>query len=515
MLFTPVMFRPRSSIADSAGLAGVLIIAFAILYVVVARIALNAFPYSGDEYSLALQAELFAHGHLKSPAPDYAEWLRIDHVVIDQFVRSKYPMGAPALLSIGARFGAMWIVNPLAGALALAFVWWSVLRLLGPRPALVALVALGAAPLFAYDAASHYAHISTVLMLALGFAAVTLWVESGSAVWLVATGLAIGAAFLIRQLDAVLFGSALLVFRSRRAVVIPALVAAPFVVATLWYQHVQFGSPFADGYHAYEPTFTALYGDAASHPISWGHVVSPTQWWNHIDQLGQLCIQWTLPGTVVAALFGAYAPIASDRVAAMRRFCLALIAVFVVALVPMIGDADDGPRPRYLSVVLIPLAVLCATGFSTMSSAIVRTFGARIRTALVVLGVVFGFAQLGAFLQDRIPKVWKRQGLFQLTAGLPSDAVVIVRAQYPSRFARNGPFFDGILYLSTPPTTTAAEVAAAFPDRPIWEAHEGVPWTMERVRNPLLGLQASRSVRSGEEPSEPSRNANLRAVRAN
>lgn len=493
------MRRRLSSIADSVGVAGALIVAFTTLYMVVARVALNAFPYSGDEYSLALQAQLFAHGQLHSPAPVHAEWLRVDHVVIDHLVRSKYPMGAPALLAIGARFGAMWIVNPLVGAVALVLVWWSVRRLLGPRPALVALVALGAAPLFAYDAASHYAHISTVLLLAFGFAAVTLWVESGRTAWLVLTGLAIGGAFLIRQLDAVLFGVALLVFRTRRAVVVPALAATPFVAVTLWYQHLQFGSAFADGYHAYEPTFIALYGDGGLHPISWIHVVSPTQWWNHIDQLGQLCIQWTLPGTVIVALFAAYAPVANDRIAAIRRFCLALIAVFVVALVPMIGDADDGPRPRYLSVVLIPLAVLCATGFSTISDAAVRSFGPRIRNALVALAVVFGLAQLGAFLQDRIPKVWKRQGLFQVTAGLPSDAVVVVRAQYPSRFARNGPFFDNILYLSTPPTTTTSEVVAAYPDRPVWEAHEGVPWTLQRVSNPLLTQTDQSSIRNGAE----------------
>jgi len=479
------MLSRRSSIADSAAFAGALVIAFGVLYAILARVALDAFPYSGDEYSLALQAELLAHGQLKAPAPIHAEWLRIDHVVIDQFVRSKYPVGCPALLSLGARLGAMWIVNPLIGAVALAVVWWTARRLLGPRPGLVALVALGAAPLFAIDAASHYAHISTLLMLALGFAAVTLWVESERDGWLVATGFAIGAAFLIRQLDAVLFGVALLVFRSRRAVVIPGLVAVPFVVATLWYHDYQFGSPLTDGYRAYEPTFTALYGqEAAMNPISWRHIISPTQWWNHLDLIGQLCTQWTLPGTVVVALFGSYAPLANDRAAIVRRFCFALIAVFLIALVPMIGDLDDGPRPRYLTVVLIPLAVLCAAGLSSLSRAIVGTFGSRIRTAIVTLGVVFGLAQLGAFLQDRIPKIWKREGLFEVTASLPRDAVVIVRAQYPSRFARNGPFFDGILYLSTPPTTSALEVAAAYPDRPIWEAREGVPWTLQQVHEP-------------------------------
>lgn len=482
MISTGAMLRRRSSIVDSTALVGALIVGFAVLYAVLARFALRAFPYSGDEYSVALQAQLFAHGHLKAPAPEHAAWLRIDHVVIDQFVRSKYPIGGPALLSLGARCGAMWLINPLAGALALSVLWWSVRRVLGARPALVAMVVLGVAPLFAFDAASLYTHMSTLLMLALGFAAVTLWVESGRDRWLVATGLAIGGAFLIRPLDAVLFGIAMLAFRLRRAVIVPALAAAPFVVITLWYQKAQFGSPFTDGYHAYEPTFAALYGDAATNPISWRHVVSPTQWWNHIALVGQLCTQWTLPGTVVVALFGAYAPLPNDRSTAIRRFCIVLIAIFLLALVPTISDPDDGPHPRYLSVALLPLAFLCGAGFSSLSVAIEHRFGARARTVIVALGVVFGFAQLGTFLEDRIPKIWKRQGLYDETANLPRNAIVIVRAQYPSRFARNGPFFDGILYLSTPPSTTVPEVAAAYPDSPIWEAREGVPWTLERVR---------------------------------
>jgi hypothetical protein len=39
-----------------------------------------------------------------------------------------------------------------------------------------------------------------------------------------------------------------------------------------------------------------------------------------------------------------------------------------------------------------------------------------------------------------------------------------------------------VLYLSAPETASVVEVASAYPDRPIYEAHEGVPWTIERVR---------------------------------
>ena len=45
------------------------IVVAGIFYALVARFALEGYPYSGDEYSTVLQAEGFARGVLKAPAP--------------------------------------------------------------------------------------------------------------------------------------------------------------------------------------------------------------------------------------------------------------------------------------------------------------------------------------------------------------------------------------------------------------------------------------------------------------
>jgi hypothetical protein len=157
--------------------------------------------------------------------------------------------------------------------------------------------------------------------------------------------------------------------------------------------------------------------------------------------------------------------------------------VFVFALLPTIADPDDGARPRYLSITLIPIAVLTGAGFAPACAAIAARFGRRVKTILVVAAVVFGLAQMGSFLTDRLPRLWNREGLYaEVWARRLTDAVVIVRADHPSRFARNGPWFDGVLYLSAPPEVTAATIAAAYPGRPIWEAHEGTHWTLTQIR---------------------------------
>ena len=471
---------PRSA-TDHAALSLALIGLMGVLYAAISRFALDGFPYSGDEYSTWLQGVLFAHGELRAPAPAHVEWLRVDHVVIDTWVRSKYPPGTSALLAPGIRHGVGWLVTPLEAVAALLAVWWATRRLLGPRPALVAVLTLGIAPLFVFNAASFYAHTPTSALLAGAFACLAAWTGDRRDRWLVPTGLAIGAAFLIRPVDAVVFGLAMLALRSLRAVIIAAACALPGIALNLAYQAAQFGSPFTDGYKVYEPTFEALYGDRI-HALSLGHLINPVELWNHLDIVRALAIDWTVPASVVVAIVGARAITREHPARALRTFGITLVAAYLALLLVTSADPDDGARPRYLSVALIPIAFLTAAGFAPACAAIERWIGRRMRVLAVAAAIVFALAQLGAFLQDRIPKVWKREGVFQAAEALHApDAVVIVRARYPSRYARNGPYFDGVLYLSVPAETAAAQIRAAFPGRPIWEAWESDPWRLVRV----------------------------------
>jgi 4-amino-4-deoxy-L-arabinose transferase-like glycosyltransferase len=476
--------RPR--LVESTALALVLVLAFGAMYAAVAWFALDAFPYSGDEYSTLLQAELFARGLLKIPAPAHVEWLRVDHVVIDAFVRSKYPPGASALLAIGVRAGAPWLVAPVEGAITLLVAWWTTRAALGARAALVALVALGLAPLFVFDSASYYAHAPAVMFLAIAFAAVCAATRRPRT-WLYAiAGAALGATFLIRPIDALLFGVAMLSLRSWRAIVVTAVAAVPFVALNLLYQRAQFGSLFTDGYHAYEPTFTALYGaSTAANPLSPLHLVDPVQWWNHLDIFRLMITDWTIPGTAIVAVFGAQALGREPPARGAGRFALALIVTYGAALMLMISDPDDGPHPRYLSTILVPLAFLVAAGFGPVSQALASRFGARVRTIVIAALTLAAPIQLAAYFQDRLPQQWKREGLYRATADL-HDAVVVIRATYPSRFARNGLFDGPVLYLSAAPTVPLADIEAAYPGRAIYEAHEPMtfrdPWALTRVR---------------------------------
>jgi hypothetical protein len=464
-----------------AGLLAVIVLLGA-FYAVFARVALHAFPYSGDEYSTVLQAELFARGELRAPAPPHAELLRVDHVIMDETVRSKYPPGASALLALGVRARVPWLVTPVEALVGLIAMAAAARRVLGEREAWVAVGLLGAAPLFSWQAASFYSHTATLMWLSLAFAAVAMWWKERP--WaLVLAGAAVGGALLTRPLDAVLFGVALLSFRSARVVAMTALGAAPFVLLMMAYQAAQFGSPFADGYHAYEPTFCAIYGaETGAHAMSLSYLYEGVHLWNHLDILRSFAIDWTVPGTALLAVLGWSA--LREPADAMKRFCAVLLALFVASLLVTIGGFDDGARPRYLSTALLPLVWLAAPGWRVAGELLGQRVGARTLRAIGWLVWGLPVIQLSAVLVERTPQLWVREGLEkEIERQGVREGVVIVRATYPTRYARNGPFFDRpVLYVSAPADATASEVAAAFPGRAVYEAKEGAKWSVVRIK---------------------------------
>ena len=59
--------------------------------------------------------------------------------------------------------------------------------------------------------------------------------------------------------------------------------------------------------------------------------------------------------------------------------------------------------------------------------------------------------------------------------------MVVVHAEFPSRYTRNGPTFDGSVLYVRAGVATDAQIAAWFPGRTLYEAHEGRPWTIRPV----------------------------------
>jgi len=477
--------------------AAVLVVVAGVFYAGVARFVLEGYPYSGDEYSMVLQAEGFARGVLKAPAPPFADWVAVDHVVMDAYVRSKYPPGTPALLVPGVWAGVPWLVTPLEAVLALVAFWFACRAVLDARRSFLALAFLAATPLFAFQAATFLSHTPTLLFGAVAILAVARWEQSKRSGWLVLFGACVGCVFLLRPVDGALLGLSLMAFGSLPALLVAGASSLPFVALDLWYNKLQFGSPFLDGYKADMPGFVAIYGESGAvsniHPL---HVVAPLQIFHHFTELESFFLQWTIPGSVLVACLGWVVlrkeQAAGDgRTAQLQRFFGVMMALFLAGMLLTFNEPDDSPRPRYLSLVLLPLAFLAATGWSTAVGLVREQLGRR--TAWIV-GVVIWLAPLAlmeSYLERRWPEVKVHTGLGEALAreGVRSG-VVILRAEWPTRYARNGMFFDrSPLLLSVPASVSAAEVSARFPGQEVHEAFEphGAnpwkhPWVIRRAR---------------------------------
>jgi 4-amino-4-deoxy-L-arabinose transferase-like glycosyltransferase len=466
-------------------LACALIAFFGIVYASVAHFALHDFPFSGDEYSAFLQAEIFSRGLLHTVAPTPARYFWVDHVIVDGIVCSKYPLGTSALLAIGVRLGIPSLVNPTEGVVTLGLVWATVRREFGDRAALVSVVTLGGAPLFIFHSATFFSHAPTTMFLAAALYCVSRWGHGQRDTWLVGAGAALGLAFLTRPFDAFVLGASLLALRSRRVLLFTALGGAPFAVVHLLYQSAQFGGAFHDGYHAYQPEFAEIYGaSTAANNFSLAHLLSAEQQFYHLDIARSFLVDWTFPLSALVAVFGARSIGRGHPARGLRDVLLALVAVTFSFLLCMFADPDDGARPRYVSSALLTVAVLAGPGWAVVHDQLISMVGLPVTRALVVIALAIAPIQVGSYLVQRLPLQWVREGLYTAVrdAGIESG-LVIVRAAYPTRYARNGPFFDRpVRYLSVPNETSVDAVARTFGDVPIYEATEGTPWTLVRRR---------------------------------
>jgi hypothetical protein len=138
--------------------------------------------------------------------------------------------------------------------------------------------------------------------------------------------------------------------------------------------------------------------------------------------------------------------------------------------------------PRYLSSLVIPVAILAGPGWNMVSEVLTPRIGEAWVRAIASSGVVLGALGFAAFLDTRVPALLVRDGLYREVEdrGL-HDAIVMVRAEFPTRYLRNGPYFEGSVLYVRPDQASPETLAAWFPGRVIYEAREGRAWTLRRL----------------------------------
>ena len=179
------------------------------LYLAVARVVFSGQPLYLDETVQAIQAKIFASGRLWLPAPKWPEFFYTLHFVIrDGRMFSHYPPGHPAMLALGAVFGATWIVGPCFGAASVA-LFGSFARRADPNRAVaIAATAIFAfAPFVLFMSGSHMNHVTELTWTLAGVAGLAAAMTSDSPrPWMAfASGIGFGMAATVRPGDAFAF----------------------------------------------------------------------------------------------------------------------------------------------------------------------------------------------------------------------------------------------------------------------------------------------------------------------
>ncbi|NWF82725.1 MAG: glycosyltransferase family 39 protein [Bryobacteraceae bacterium] len=172
----------------------------------------------GDESAYRFQARIIAGGHLTSPAPQLPpsgarpaarETNFIHHIIRDSRWFTKYPLAWPALLAIGERIHARYIINPILGLVILWLIWKLSREMIGAGgegEGALAVFMCAVSPYFFMFAASQMSHIAcaaAIAAAALFFVRGVRGVSSGN---LLAMQVFVGMACLLRPYTGFLAG---------------------------------------------------------------------------------------------------------------------------------------------------------------------------------------------------------------------------------------------------------------------------------------------------------------------
>jgi hypothetical protein len=344
------------------------------------------YPISGDDYSYLYQAKLFAAGKLWAQDPVYDTSLPFYDCLETYCFRddqghrfSKYAPGWPAILALGVRLGAPWLVDPLLGAALVFLMLEYAERRFGKEHVRVASVLVTLCFFLCYYAASFRAHFATALFV---FSAFLLYDFSErrphSAKPLVfGAGVILGFSAMIRYVDwiplAVWIGFSLIRQKRFADMILFGAGLALLASGNLVYDALLSGNPFQVPAAIHR---TSEIGDRLI--ISWtGFVVT-------IVRLANLL--WVFPPAILLAIFW------------MRHRPRSEIKMFVILFLMTVAiyffypASAGGPGPRYL-LSYFPFLILAVADVSQRLSHGSWRAGRRIwkfaAVSLIICNLVF------------------------------------------------------------------------------------------------------------------------------
>jgi 4-amino-4-deoxy-L-arabinose transferase-like glycosyltransferase len=454
-----------------------------------AAFAFERLPHLEDEVAYLFQARTMALGRLTVPSPAQPDSFWTPFVLDYEGQRfGKYTPGWPAMLTLGARAGLPWLVNPLLAAIALYLVYRLGETFYDRRTGLLA-AALGlCSPLFLVLGGSFLSHIASMVWLLL-FSLWFVWTVRGRRRWFaLGAGLALGAAFLVRPLTAVAWAAPFVIYTlflliRRRASWAPFLLmaAGAAVLAALLplYQWAVTGNPLLNPYTLWWPYDRVGFGPGFG-AMPGGHSLHYA-WLNLRQDLSRAATD----------LFGwpglSWLPVLLGLALAPRRrrdwALLAPFACLVTAyLFYWIGSPSRLWGPRYYFEGFSALWVMGAVGLvKAWDWAAARPRWVRIAGASAVACLLA--ADLALLIPARAREAHGFYGISRaqyqpiLEANL-HDTLVIVYAdrwlEYGAMLGEMSPMLDGdVVYARGSSSEADAAVIAQYPSRTVYYLTKG------------------------------------------
>ena len=463
----------------------------AILAALLNLTAYQHFPHVPDELAYLFQARYFAHGMLAVPPPPVQAAFDVD-LLSYEATRwfSPVPPGWPAVLALGARLGAPWLVNPVLAGINVLLASLLLQRLYDRRTARLGLILLAASPWHLFLAMSYMTHTFAFTCALIGAVAVARAARDGGAGWVFVGGLATGVASLIRPLEgailAVLLGLWILVRGRSWRRLIPGAVFALGTAATgalvLPYNRAMTGHPL---------TFPLLqYTDLHYGPGTNAMGFGPNRGlgWNGLDPLPghgvlDVLVNADLNGTGVNVellgwAVGALLPLALALFVVRRRLADRLMWTVVATVIGVhslywfSGGPDFGAR--YWFLILLPCLALVASVVTTLDRAVAIGGRAILGALLLTLSALVTFVPWRA-----IDKYYHYRGMrpdlrsLARARGFGTSLVLVRGDRHPDYHGASvlNPLdlrAAQPIYAWDRDSTTRQAVLAAYPDRPVW-----------------------------------------------
>ncbi|MDD5111023.1 MAG: glycosyltransferase family 39 protein [Candidatus Altiarchaeota archaeon] len=201
------IIRSLDAAFDSKYAIAIVLAACALLITFTSQVVFMGLSNSGDEGAYIISARLFSAGRLSIPSPHLSYYYNYYHTINDGKFYGKYPPGWPFFLSIGMLAGMPMLVN-LFFALSTIYIAYLIGKeQFSRRVGITTALLMATSPYVIFNSASYFSHTSMLFFTTL-FMLIYLRnmdaEKTRNYLWM---GLALGIAFNIRPLDAVLIGA--------------------------------------------------------------------------------------------------------------------------------------------------------------------------------------------------------------------------------------------------------------------------------------------------------------------